>query len=153
MSKFMNKMMNIVGLDYGEDYEDSYIDPVEEDTTYFDDTPAFDRLASRRSSRVVKLRESADPQQMKVVVTQPQCLEEARDITDHLKRRKPIVVNLETVEKEVARRIVDFLSGSVYALDGEMQKVSNGIFLIAPNNVGIQGEEIPQSKGRFPWEN
>ena len=64
-------------------------------------------------------------------------------------------MNLESVDREVARRIVDFLSGSVYALDGNIQKVSNGIFLIAPYNVGIMGDfkDELRNKGIFPWSN
>lgn len=133
-------MLNFVGFDTEEEYEEeSYArEQVQDDYSY--DEPVIDRLASRRSSRVVKLHD-AMPQQMKVVVMQPESFEEARDITNHLKSRKPIVINLESVDKNVARRIVDFLSGAVYALDGDIQKVSNGIFLIAPNNVGILGEE------------
>ena len=57
------------------------------------------------------------------------------------------------MDKTVARRIVDFLSGAVYALDGDIQKVSNGIFVIAPNNVGILGDDLAGSKGNFPWGN
>jgi cell division inhibitor SepF len=64
-------------------------------------------------------------------------------------------MNLESVDREVARRIVDFLSGAVYALDGNIQKVSNGIFLIAPYNVGIMGDfkDELRNKGIFPWSN
>jgi cell division inhibitor SepF len=64
-------------------------------------------------------------------------------------------MNLESVERDVARRIVDFLSGAVYALDGNIQKVSNGIFLIAPYNVGIMGDfkDELRNKGIFPWNN
>ena len=70
---------------------------------------------------------------------------------DILKSRKPIVVNLESVEKNVARRIIDFLSGAVYALDGDIQKVSNGIFIIAPNNVNIMSDVIKDEPKAFPW--
>ena len=79
---------------------------------------------------------------MKLVIMQPVSFEEATDIANHLKKeRKPIVINLEAVDNPTSRRIVDFLSGSVYALDGSIKKVSNGIFLIAPCNVGVMDEE------------
>lgn len=107
-------------------------------------------MNERRSSRVVKLHNN--PSQMRVVVIQPESFEEARDITNHLKSRKPIVVNLESVESGVARRIIDFLSGAVYALDGDIQKVSNRIFIIAPNNVDIMSDEIKgDMKNTFLW--
>ncbi len=146
MSNFMNKMLNFVGFET-DDYQEDYETPVQEELEY--EEPIMERFASRRSSRVVKLHDAV-PQQMKVVVMQPESFEEARDITNHLKNRKPIEVNLESVEKTVARRIIDFLSGAVFALDGDIQKVSNGIFVIAPNNVGILGED--NSEG-FSWGN
>lgn len=153
MSNFMNKMLNFVGFDTEDNYDDDYyMEEQEQPEAEFDDEPVVERLASRRSSRVVKLHDNPG-QQMKVVVIQPESFEEARDITNHLKSKKPIVVNLESVEKEVARRIVDFLSGAVYALDGDIQKISNGIFLIVPNNVGIMGDDASVSKGNFPWGN
>lgn len=153
MSNFMNKMLNFVGFDTEDTYDDDYyMEEQSEPEADYDDEPVEERLASRRSSRVVKLHDTPN-QQMKVVVIQPESFEEARDITNHLKSKKPIVVNLESVEKEVARRIVDFLSGAVYALDGDIQKISNGIFLIVPNNVGIMGDDVAVSKGNFPWGN
>ncbi len=150
MSNFMNKMLNFVGFDTEDNYENEYYAQEQDSLDY--DEPVIDRLTARRSNRIVKLHETT-PQQMRVVVMQPASFEEARDITNHLKNRKPIVVNLESVEKAVARRIVDFLSGAVYAVDGDIQKVSNGIFLIAPNNVGIMGDDTMDPKGSFGWGN
>ena len=145
MSNFMNKMLNLVGFETEEEYEDDFVDETEE---Y--ESPAYERFNDRRSSRVVKLHNSSA--QMRVVVIQPESFDEARDITNHLKSKKQIVVNLESVEKNVARRIIDFLSGAVYALDGDIQKVSNGIFIIAPNNVDIMSDEIKgEAKNAFPW--
>lgn len=134
MGSFMNKMLNMVGFGTEDDYE-------EEDDRYeeYEEPTALDRISERRSSRVVRLHNS--PNQMRVVVIQPESFEEARDITNHLKERKPIVINLEAVDKQVARRIIDFLSGAVYGLDGDIQKVSNGIFVLAPENVDIINNE------------
>ena len=147
MSNFMNKMLNFVGFETEDEYEDEY----ENDARDEYEAPVFDRMNERRSSRVVKLHNS--PSQMKVVVIQPGAFDEARDITNHLKNRKPIIVNLESVDKAVARRIIDFLSGAVYALDGDIQKVSNGIFIIAPNNVDIMNDDVKgeTSKSSFSW--
>lgn len=152
MSNFMNKMLNFVGFETDEAYDEEYYTEAQEQPALEYEEPVLDRLTSRRSSRVVKLHETAS-QQMKVVVMQPESFEEARDITNHLKARKPVVVNLECIDKNVARRVVDFLSGAVYALDGDIQKVSNGIFLIAPNNIGIMSDEATEAKGGFGWGN
>lgn len=78
--------------------------------------------------------------QLKVVVVQPESFEDSKEIADHLKTKKPIVVNLEKIDQEVAKKIINFLSGAVYALDGNIQKISGAIFLIVPYNMGIMGD-------------
>jgi len=94
------------------------------------------------------------PQQVKMVITQPTSFEQSEEICNYLKEKKSIIVNLEYVNKDVARRIVDFISGAVHALDGHIQKVSNAIFLIAPVNYEIASdlarEEI-KSKLSVSW--
>ena len=77
---------------------------------------------------------------IKMVISQPTTFEQSDEICAFLKERKSIIVNLEYVNKDVARRIVDFISGGVYALDGYIQKVSNSIFLVAPSNYEITNE-------------
>lgn len=148
MANFVNKMLNLVGFDSDvEEYEDDYETEVED--TY--EEPVYSRFSDRRSSKVVKLHNSNA--QMRVVVVQPESFEEASSIASHLKNKKPIVLNLEALDKNVARRIIDFLSGAVYALEGDIRKVSNGIFVIAPSNVDIMGTEAEEqiSKAAFPW--
>ncbi len=75
-----------------------------------------------------------------MVISQPTTFEQSEEICNYLKERKSVIVNLEYVNKDVARRIVDFISGSVHALDGHIQKISNSIFLIAPFNYEIANE-------------
>ena len=146
----VNKMLNLIGFDSQDEYEDDLIENSEfSNSTIFedDDTDSFE---NGKRNKVVKIHTTA---QLKLVVMQPENFEDARDIANHLKSKKPVVMNLESVEKDVARRIVDFLSGAVFALDGNIQKVSNGIFLIAPYNVGIMGDFKDELKntGIFPW--
>ena len=76
-----------------------------------------------------------------------------QDICDHLQANRSIVMNVEDVEIQTAQRIVDFLSGAVYSLDGNIQKVSSGIFLATPNSVDILGDvrEELQEQGVFTW--
>lgn len=134
MSNFMNKMMNVMGLGEEENkpaetpaYEPRFREREEESTGGF----------GVKKGKVVNIHTTT---QLKVVVIQPTSYNDAQDIADHLKTKKPVVVNLERLEKEDARKMVDFLSGAVYALDGSMQKVANGILLLAPYNVGIMGD-------------
>ncbi|MDK2798632.1 MAG: cell division inhibitor SepF [Clostridiales bacterium] len=142
MSNFVNKMLHFVGLESQDEYEE-----VVDNNEIVE--PEFTHQSSKKS-KIVNIHTTT---QLKVVVMQPESFDEAKDIADHLKNKKPVVINLEDVEKDVARRIVDFLSGSVYALDGNIQKISNGIFLVAPYNVDIMGDfkDELRNKGLFPW--
>ena len=77
---------------------------------------------------------------MQVVLVKPERYEDVTSIADHLNERKTVVLNLEAADKDVSRRIVDFLSGATYANHGNMRKVSKGTFLIVPNGVDMMGE-------------
>ena len=150
MAKLLDKMLNFVGWE-NEDEEEM----LEEDEELRDEAGQYGASYShpnpkKQQGKVVNIHSSA---QFKVVIMQPENFDDAQDICDHLKNKKPVIVNLEEIEKESAQRIVDFLSGSVYALDGQIQKVSNGIFLIAPCNVDIMSDFKNEfrNKGVFPW--
>ena len=76
----------------------------------------------------------------KMVLFEPRAYSESTQITDYLKKRNTVVVNLKRVTPDQAKRIVDFLTGSLYAMNGSLQKLGGGIFLCAPNNVNIEGK-------------
>lgn len=78
-----------------------------------------------------------NPSAFKMLLIEPKSVDECRMLVDSLKGRRPVIVNLEKIETETARKIFDFLSGAVYALNGNVQKVSNNIFIFAPENVDI----------------
>ncbi len=151
MAKLLNKMLNFVGW---EEEEEEIIEEQEEIREELQQPSFINSSAKSRQSgnnnKVVNIHSSS---QLKVVIMQPENIDDAQDICNHLKNKKPVVINLEDVEKEAAQRIVDFLSGSVYALDGNIQKVSAGIFLVAPNNVDIMGDFKDELRNRatFPW--
>ena len=90
-----------------------------------------------RRNKVVAMPQ---PQQIKMQISKPTNFEQAIDIIEQLKSKNSVVINLEYVSKEVGRRIVDVVSGAVKALDGNMEKVSNSIFVIAPNNYDIENQ-------------
>ena len=105
-----------------------------------------------RRGKVVPLNAQGQP--VKMVISQPTTFEQSEEICSLLKEKKSVIVNLEYVNKDVARRIVDFISGGVYALDGHIQKISNSIFLIAPVNYEITNEmarEEIKSKLSVSW--
>ncbi len=94
--------------------------------------------------------------QMQVVIIKPECYEDAQEICDQIKTKRPVVVNLEKVEYPIAQRIMDFLSGTCYSLEGSIQRVANNIFIIAPENVDISGdfkEELKTKGVLLPWMN
>ena len=130
----MNKLLNWIGIS-------DEIDEEEEFLTNQQEEPEEPVIPAGKRGKVVNIHTST---QMKVVVIQLTSFEDAKDIADHLKAKKPVVINLEKLEKDVSRRVVDFLSGAVYGVDGNIQKVANGIFLIAPYNVGIMGDLLDE---------
>ncbi|MGI6192986.1 MAG: cell division protein SepF [Christensenellales bacterium] len=87
---------------------------------------------------------------MKMIVYQPMSYEDAQNIVDNLRARKPVIVNMVDLERECAQRVVDFIAGAVYALNGTIRKVSFGIFVIVPSNVALvgNGEEETETNVR-----
>lgn len=85
---------------------------------------------------------------MKMIVYQPITYDDTQNIIDNLKNRKPIIVNLESLELDIAQRILDFISGAIYSLDGNIHKISKGIFILAPANVDISGNIPDELQGK-----
>ena len=83
---------------------------------------------------------------MKMVVYQPMSYEDAQNIVDNLRARKPVIVNMVDLERECAQRVVDFIAGAVYALNGTIRKVAFGIFVIVPSNVSLVGNGEEEGK-------
>ena len=82
--------------------------------------------------------------QLKVVLVKPERFEDASTIADHLNNKRTVVLNLESTNKEVSRRLVDFLSGCAYALDGKIKKIAISTYIITPYNVDIVGDLIDE---------
>lgn len=99
----------------------------------------------------------ANTSAFKLVLIEPKSFEECPKLVDSLKGRRPIIINLEKLETEVARKIFDFMSGATYALNGNVQKVANNIFIFAPENVDIASSQDERSSFEFgaeeksPW--
>ena len=95
----------------------------------------------RTSDKVVNINATT---QLAVVLVKPEKFENAAEIADHLREKRTVVLNLEQTNKDVARRLVDFLSGVTYAQDGKIKKVANSTFIITPYNVDILGDLIDE---------
>jgi cell division inhibitor SepF len=144
--KFMNKFLNFIGL------EENIIDePMEETAEQDGSKPKRDELIEptfqtrNRKGKLVNIHQST---YVKVVVYQALTYDDTQNIIDNLKSRKPVIVNLDSLETELAQRVLDFMSGAVYALDGTIQKVSRSIFVLVPSNVDIVGNIPEDLKGK-----
>ena len=89
----------------------------------------------------------------KMILLEPRAFSESQQIADHLKKRNTVVVNMKRVTSEQAKRIIDFLSGTIYAIGGDIQKIGGGIFLCTPNNVNIQGTISDERDGKDIHDN
>ena len=130
----VNKVLDFLGVD---------TEPEEENESVY--TNNYDKEEQEETEEKglfgrKKIVSMPGTQQVRMVITQPTTFEQSEEICNYLKERKSVIVNLEYVNKDAARRIVDFISGAVHALDGHIQKVSNAIFLVAPVNYEIASE-------------
>ena len=152
MSALMNKVWDLFGMDSAEpdEYEEeNFYDYDEEEEMVEENRKIF----GKKKDKVVAMPQ-AQSNSIKMVISQPTTFEQSDEICSFLKEKKSVIVNLEYVNKDVARRIVDFISGAVHALDGYIQKVSNSIFLVAPANYEITNEmarEEMKSKLSVSW--
>ena len=112
-------------------------------------------FANPFAGRKAKVVQMPQQQQVEMKISKPTQFENSFEIVELLKNRNAIVLNLEYVSKDVARRIVDVITGAVQALDGNIEKVSNSIFLIAPNNYNIENaltkDKVDSSKIAGGW--
>lgn len=112
----------------------------DEEEMYEEEVPA---ARSQKHQPVVQKQNVVSLQSVqkssKVVLVEPRVYAEAQDIADQLKNRRAVVVNLQRIDREQAKRIVDFLSGTVYAVGGDIQKIGTDIFLCTPDNVEVSG--------------
>lgn len=131
----IKKMFSSVS-DEDEDYEDELEDhdyPFQEDRGR--------AVVDSRRGKVVNIHATT---QLKVVLVKPERFETASEIADHLKEKRTVVVNLESTHKDIARRLIDFLSGVAYAGEGKIKKVAANTYIITPYSVDIQGDLIDE---------
>ena len=165
---FFSKLKVLVGIeeveedDFEEVRETPSLErkPMEPRTPYIPPkTESKDNRDNRdnKEARVLPMANKAtSPNQVKMVVIEPKSIDECPRLVDSLKAKKPIIINLEKIETDSARKIFDFLSGATYALNGNIQKVANNIFLFAPENVDISAQ-IDQKNSNYadgiknPW--
>ncbi len=127
-------------------YEDEEDDTYEEDFTPVNTRESTrdrerDRDYDRRNNKVVNIHTTT---QLQVVLVKPERFENASEIADHLREKRTVVLNLEQTDKNIARRLIDFLSGVAYANEGTIKKVALSTYIITPYNVEILGDLIDE---------
>ena len=171
----LDKFLSIMKLDDEDDYEDDFFGDDEE----FEETPkkSFfkknkksdyddnedddyynDRKGTTAGNKVTPMRQPARRASMEVCVIKPTVVDDAREITETLLSGRTVILNLEGLDLEIAQRIIDFTSGATFAINGNLQKISNYIFLVTPTNVDISGDlqdllgtsfDVPTIKTRY----
>lgn len=139
--------------EYEDDYMEEEVDELVGEIEDEDDiTAGFDSINASKSNKIVSLHTVS---QMKVVIVEPKRYEDVTTIADHLKQRRALVVNLDSVEKnEDKKAIFNFMNGAVYVLEGNIQKITKSIFILAPSNVDIDSsvKKELESRTTFPWQ-
>ncbi len=152
---FMDSLKNFLSSDDEDEY--GYIDDASEMVNNnpslrvedgMEDRGGRDNAATSRRNQVMNINATT---QLKVVLVKPERFEDASAVADHLNSKHTVVLNLESTNKEVSRRLVDFLSGVAYANNGQIKRVANSTFIITPYNVDIMGDLLDEleSNGAF----
>lgn len=110
------------------------------DETELVHTSRVDKVDGATDKKISGLEEALRGKNAKVLVMEPKAYSESQEIAEHLLQKRAVIVNLQRIAPEQGKRIIDFLSGTIYAIDGELQKVSTNTFLCTPNTFGVAGK-------------
>ena len=148
MAGLLNKFMDFIGIEetemdddmYGDEYYEGESQAQTDNVLNMANRSKRQRTAASAASgsNVVSLPTAAS---MKMIVYHPISYEDTQNIIDNLKSRKPVIVNMEELEIDCAQRILDFMAGAIYALNGSIYKISRGIFVVAPTNSAHTGTD------------
>ena len=142
MAGLFNKVLDFIGI---EEEEDSQVEETtESESEYEDDYEEQPARTSRRRGKITSIAPAAN----RLVVYQPTNCDDSLNIIDNLKSGRPVVMNLEAMDLDASQRVLDFVVGAVYALSGNIHKVTHCIFLITPINVDVTGNIPDELKGK-----
>ena len=180
---FMDKMKDLVGIVDDYDYDDISQEEIDEykrelsaaqapapapaaapaapvntgiSPLAFNDVEPPQRFAAKKPAAADDKMSRNDSGAFRMVVIEPKNIDECRKLIDNLRANKPVIINLEKVETDLARKMFDFLSGATYALTGNIQRINQNIYLFAPRNVNIKAmvdrsTEAGRTKNESPW--
>lgn len=143
----MNKFLEYIGIEENDMEDEYYAEEEYEEVPRADNVVKMGSRSNRQSAssgNVVSLPSAA---QLKMIVYHPISYEDTQNIIDNLKSRKPVIVNMEELELDCAQRILDFMAGAIYALNGTIYKISRGIFVVAPTNYDVIGNGETDNDG------
>ncbi len=123
-------------------YDDEYYDDEEEE---YEEKSHSSMFGNRKNSKVVPINPQSS--QARIVVLKPKCFNNSTAVADELRKRRPVIVDVGALDPDEARRVVDFISGTVYGIDGKMQKITSGIFVATPSQIDIMGEVVKDTDG------
>ncbi|MEG1008685.1 MAG: cell division protein SepF [Clostridia bacterium] len=151
----LNKILDILNIGPDEVVPTEYLtdENIEDKRRGFSDVEEeTSHYAKNKGGKVLTMSTSVSSS--KVVLTQPTCYADVQEIAEHFKNKKSVIINLEAVDKEEAKRIYDFVSGASYMVDGSLQKISSLIYFLAPKNIEVENE-VDKSKYKqkldFSW--
>ena len=142
MAGILNKLMDFIGIEDVDDegYNEDYFND-EQQSMAEDNVVSLGNRGRRKTAAGNNVGSLPTAAPMKMVVYHPVSYEDTQNIIDNLKSRKPVIVNMEELEIDCAQRILDFMAGAIYALDGTIYKISRGIFVVAPTNYDVIGND------------
>jgi len=148
MSNVLSKVKSLLGFEDYEEYDDYEDEGYEKEIV--EDEEMEPVITNKKNSKVVNIHTSSAT---KVTITKPVDYEEATEICEALKNRRIVLVNTTVLELKIAQRLLDFISGSCYALGGELQQIEKGVYLLSPSNVEVTNELKNElsSKALFNW--
>jgi Uncharacterized protein conserved in bacteria len=148
MSNVLSKVKSLLGFEEYEEYDDYEDEDYEKEVV--EDEEVEPVITNKKNSKVVNIHTSSAT---KVTITKPVDYEEATEICEALKNRRIVLVNTTVLELKIAQRLLDFISGSCYALGGELQQIEKGVYLLSPSNVEVTNELKNElsSKALFNW--
>lgn len=130
-------------------------EPEEEEESFamnHDRSDSSRNVVDFQSAASARENTSVTNMKMKVIVIEPKTFDDAQQVANNLREKKPVVINFEKTEADDAKRIIDFISGTTYALNGEIKKVGHNVFLCAPSNVNVSyTEEEKKVSAEMPW--
>lgn len=150
MADFIHRLLDRFGgfrdeIDYEDAYDDDAYELDQEPEEQVEEAAALPFRRNPSPNKVVDLRSTPSKQQ--VVVMQPADIESAQQACDHIRAGKTVICNIEKVDVKVAQRVIDFITGAAYALDGKVMPVSSVIFVVAPRQTAlVEGNMVNQSK-------